>query len=318
MSKKVMVTGGAGFIGSNLVEKLVNDKYETIVCDNLSTGRIENLKNVMTEIKFYECDINDDKIFEIIKGVDTVFHQAAIPSVPRSVEDPITTNKANIDGTLKLLIAAREAKVRRFIFASSSSIYGDTQELPKRENMIPNPLSPYAITKLTAEHYCRVFYDLYGLETVCLRYFNIFGPKQNPESQYAAAIPKFINMVLNNVKPTVYGDGCQTRDFTFVENVVSANILAMSAISAPGKIINIGCEKAISVNELVNIIKKILKSSIEPEYLPKKPGDVRDSLSDITLAKKILNYFPATDIYEGLEKTCKYFSDIHRIANRKL
>lgn len=307
--KKVVITGGAGFIGSNLAEYLCREGYEVHIIDNLSTGRIENLDGFRDKVTFHKMDINDSSIVDVMKGTDTVFHQAAIPSVPRSVSEPAVSNHANIDGTLNVLLAARDADVRRVVFASSSSVYGDTPTLPKKEDMFPSPLSPYAISKLTGEYYCRVFYSLYGLETVCLRYFNIFGPRQNPESQYAAAIPKFIKAIREGTPPTIFGDGEQTRDFTFVENVVSANVLAMNAPAAPGTVANIGCGTRISVNRLVAIIKEIIGSEIEPQYLDPRPGDVKHSLADISVARDKLGFQPLVSIENGLARTCEYFKN---------
>ena len=302
---KVVVTGGAGFIGSNLAEELLK-KHEVTVIDNLSTGRIENLDQIMNRINFIEGSITDlDLLKEAFSGSDTVFHQAAIPSVQRSVDNPIASNEANVEGTLKVLVAARDCGVRKVVYASSSSAYGDTPTLPKHEDMKPNPMSPYAISKLAGEYYCRVFSEVYGLKTASLRYFNVYGPRQNPESQYAAVIPRFITRVLANSPPVIYGDGKQTRDFTFVKDVVKANILAMES-PAQG-VFNIACAKRVSLNELAGKIMKITGIRIDPIYEEPRQGDVRDSLADITEARRELGYEPDFDLDSGLEETIKWF-----------
>jgi len=302
---KVVVTGGAGFIGSNLAEELLK-KHEVTVIDNLSTGRIENLDQIMNRINFIEGSITDlDLLKEAFSGSDTVFHQAAIPSVQRSVDNPIASNEANVEGTLKVLVAARDCGVRKVVYASSSSAYGDTPTLPKHEDMKPNPMSPYAISKLAGEYYCRVFSEVYGLKTASLRYFNVYGPRQNPESQYAAVIPRFITRVLANSPPVIYGDGKQTRDFTFVKDVVKANILAMQS-PAQG-VFNIACAKRVSLNELAGKIMKITGIRIDPIYEEPRQGDVRDSLADITEARRELGYEPDFDLDSGLEETIKWF-----------
>lgn len=302
---KVVVTGGAGFIGSNLAEELLK-KHEVTVIDNLSTGRMENLNQIINKINFIKGSITDlDLLKDAFSGSDTVFHQAAIPSVQRSVDNPIASNEANVEGTLKVLIAARDCGVRKLVYASSSSAYGDTPILPKREDMKPNPKSPYAISKLAGEYYCRVFSDVYGLKTACLRYFNVFGPRQNPESQYAAVIPRFITRILANKAPVIYGDGQQTRDFTFVKDVVKANILAGKA-EAEG-VFNIACGKRISLNELAGRIMEIAGHRVETIYDKPRAGDIKDSLADITAAREALGYYPDYDMNSGLEETIKWF-----------
>ena len=302
---KVVVTGGAGFIGSNLAEELLK-KHEVTVIDNLSTGRIENLDQILDKINFIKGSITDlDLLKEAFLGSDTVFHQAAIPSVQRSVDNPIASNEANVEGTLKVLVAARDCNVRKVVYASSSSAYGDTPTLPKKEEMKPNPKSPYAISKLAGEYYCRVFSEVYGLKTACLRYFNVYGPRQNPESQYAAVIPRFITRVLAHEPPVIYGDGTQTRDFTFVKDVVKANILAMQS-PAEG-VFNIACGQRVSLNELAGKIMEITGIKLETIYDEPRQGDVRDSLADISEARRELVYAPDFDLNMGLEATVEWF-----------
>jgi UDP-glucose 4-epimerase len=302
---KVVVTGGAGFIGSNLAEELLK-KHEVTVIDNLSTGRIENLDQIRDKINFIEGSITDlDLLKEAFSGSDTVFHQAAIPSVQRSVDNPIASNEANVEGTLKVLVASRDCNVRKVVYASSSSAYGDTPTLPKKEDMKPNPKSPYAISKLAGEYYCRVFSEVYGLKTACLRYFNVYGPRQNPESQYAAVIPRFITRVLAHEPPVIYGDGTQTRDFTFVKDVVKANVLAMQS-PAEG-VFNIACGKRVSLNELAGKIMEITGIKLDPIYDEPRQGDVRDSLADISSAGDKLGYEPDFDLDSGLEETIRWF-----------
>jgi len=302
---KVVITGGAGFIGSNLAEELL-EKYEVTVVDNLSTGRIENLYDSIDKINFIEGSITDlDLLKDIFSGSDTVFHLAAIPSVQRSVDNPIASNEVNVEGTLKVLVASRHCDVRKVVYASSSSVYGDTPVLPKKDDMKPNPKSPYAISKLAGEYYCRVFSDVYGLKTVCLRYFNVYGPKQNPNSEYAAVIPRFITRILAHKPPVIYGDGEQTRDFTFVRDIVKANILAMES-EAEG-VFNIACGQRISLNELANKIMDITGIRIEPTYEKPRHGDIRDSLADISSAADKLGYKPEFNLNSGLEGTIKWF-----------
>ena len=302
---KVVVTGGAGFIGSNLAEELLK-KHEVTVIDNLSTGRIENLDQIIDKINFIKGSITDlDLLREAFLGSDTVFHQAAIPSVQRSVDNPIASNEANVEGTLKVLVAARDCNVRKVVYASSSSAYGDTPTLPKKEEMKPNPKSPYAISKLAGEYYCRVFSEVYGLKTACLRYFNVYGPRQNPASQYAAVIPRFITRVLAHEPPVIYGDGKQTRDFTFVKDVVKANILAMQS-PAEG-VFNIACGQRVSLNELAGKIMKITGIKLDPIYDEPRQGDVRDSLADISSAGDKLGYRPDFCLDSGLEETIRWF-----------
>lgn len=302
---KVVVTGGAGFIGSNLAEALVEGGYDVVVVDDLSTGRIENLHTLRERLELVRGSItNLELLRDVLKGATCVFHQAAIPSVQRSVESPLATNEANVNGTLKVLIAARDCGVEKVVYASSSSVYGDTPELPKREDMVPEPLSPYAVSKLAGEHYCEVFSEVYGLKTVCLRYFNVYGPRQDPTSQYAAVIPSFITRVLDGKPPVIYGDGEQTRDFTFVKDVVRANILAMERGEG---VLNIACGRRVSINELAHKVMEIVGVELEPIYESPRQGDVRHSLADISRAKAELGYEPAYDLVEGLKETMKWF-----------
>ncbi len=305
-----LVTGGAGFIGSNLVEALLARGHRVRVLDNFATGNRENLKPFLGQIELIEGDLRSYHIVrEAVSGMDFVLHQGALPSVPRSIQDPVTTNDVNVTGTLNLLHAALDARVQRVVFASSSSIYGNSPELPKREDMIPNPLSPYAVSKLAGEKYCQVFSQIYGLHTVCLRYFNVFGPRQNPDSQYSAVIPKFIKAILCDQRPTIYGDGEQSRDFTFVENVVSANILATEVDCPPGMVMNCAAHQRITLNELVEHVNRILSKKIQPEYTDPRPGDVKHSFADIALIKKTLGYEPAVYFEDGLRRTIEWFKN---------
>ena len=304
-TKNVVVTGGMGFIGSHLAEKLLEDNEVTII-DNESTGKIENIRHLLdhknlTVIKGSIVDLN---LTEIFKDKDYVFHLAAIPSVPRSVKDPFSSNNSNVTGTLDVLIAAKDAGIKKVIFSSSSSVYGDTPTLPKREDMPINPMSPYAITKATGEMYCGVFQDLYGLPTVSLRYFNVFGPRQDPNSQYAAVIPKFITAILNDESPVIYGDGEQSRDFTFVKNVVDANILSRE--SKKTGIFNIACGRRITINQLADYINEILGKEIKSIHAEPRPGDIKHSLADISKAKEF-GYNPIDDFKNELKTVAEWF-----------
>ena len=304
---KAIITGGAGFIGSNLAEVLSRDN-EVIIVDDLSTGNDANISGF--EIELVKGSVTDlDLLRKIFKGADYVFHQAAIPSVPRSIKDPVSTNEANVTGTLKVLIAARDCGVKKVIFASSSSAYGDTPELPKREDMNPNPLSPYAVTKLIGEYYCNVFDEVYDLKTVALRYFNVYGPKQDPHSDYAAVIPKFIKRIQEGKPPIIYGDGNQTRDFTSVDDVVSANILAAES-DAKG-VYNVATGKRITINELANVIMAIMGRDLDPIHEKPREGDVLHSLGDITKAKKDFGYAPGDKLEANLKETVKWFRELY-------
>ncbi|MDD8043256.1 MAG: SDR family oxidoreductase [Verrucomicrobiota bacterium] len=312
MSTRVLVTGGAGFIGSHLTEALLRAGHSVRVLDDLSSGRRENLANLNGDIDFIEGDICDAAtVKRAVAGVDTVFHQAAMASVPRSVERPRETNTVNIGGTLELLCAARDAGVRRFVFASSSSIYGDNPVLPKSEEMALSPISPYGLQKQAGEQYVCMFHRLYGLETLAIRYFNVFGPRQNPESDYAAVIPIFITRLLQGRAPTVYGDGEQSRDFTYVENVVRANMLCMDAPSgAVGRAYNVACGERYSLNDLLRMINAELGTLTEAEYTAPRPGDVKHSQAAIALARRELSFEPVVGIEEGLASTIAYYRGI--------
>jgi len=304
MASRYLVTGGAGFIGSHIVKRLVAEGAHVRVVDNLSTGQMRRLDSVRSAIDFIEADLADATTTrKAVGGIDYVLHQAAVPSVQRSVADPVTTNRANVTGTINLLEACRNAQVRRFVFAASSSAYGDTEVLPKREDMESNPLSPYALQKFVGERYCRLYYELYGLETLSLRYFNVFGPGQDPHSEYSAVVPKFISRLLANQPITIYGDGEQSRDFTYIENVVEANLLALKAPNAAGTLCNIGCGERITLNRLVSLLEQQLGVSAQVIFAPPKAGDVRHSLADIERAKAILQYRPKITVEEGLRRT---------------
>ncbi|MBD3168991.1 MAG: NAD-dependent epimerase/dehydratase family protein [candidate division Zixibacteria bacterium] len=305
---KYLVTGGAGFIGSNIVRKLIEQGKSVRVIDNFSSGRRSNIEPILDQIEFIEGDVRDFwTVNRAVQGIDYVMHQAALPSVQRSIDNPLTSNEVNINGTLNLLEAARFHKVKRFVYASSSSIYGDTEVMPKNESMPPSPLSPYAISKLAGENYCRIFYQLYGLETVALRYFNVFGPNQNPYSQYSAVIPKMITALLKGKQPTIYGDGEQSRDFTYIDNVVNANLLACRSEGGVGKVMNIACGDEYSLNILMGKLNSIIGSEIKPIYTDSKPGDIKRSLADISLARENLKYETTVGLDEGLLKTVEYF-----------
>lgn len=309
MDCEFLVTGGGGFIGSNTVRFLLARGHSVRVIDDFSTGRRENLREVADRVDLVEGSIEDlDMCRKAVRGIRYVLHMAAIPSVPRSVEDPLTTNNVNITGTLHMLLAARDAKVERFVLSSSSSVYGDTRELPKREDMLPSPRSPYALSKLTNEYQCRLFSELYGMKTYSLRYFNVFGPRQNPKSQYAAVVPIFIDAMKRGVAPTVYSDGEQTRDFTFVENVIDANLACCRAPDeAVGRVFNIGCGGRMTVNDLGRAIARAMGKKFEPRYAPPRPGDVRDSQADISLAHRLLGWQPRVDVDTGLRRTVEWF-----------
>src|SRR5690606_31087365 len=287
-----LVTGGAGFIGSNLTEELIAQGAKVTVIDNFVTGFRENLDEIKGDLDFVEGDINDTALLaKILPGVDCIFHQAALPSVPRSVENPVETHQACVNGTFNLLNAARNAGVRRVIYAASSSAYGDQPTLPKVETMRPEPLSPYAAAKLVGEYYCGVFYNVYGLETLCLRYFNVFGPRQNPSSAYSGVISRFIDALMSGGRPTIFGDGEQSRDFTFVENVVAANIAAATTGKGIGSVMNVANGERVSLNELLDSLKTITgRTDVEAKYLPARKGDVMHSQADNTLAVECLGY----------------------------
>jgi UDP-glucose 4-epimerase len=302
-----LVTGGAGFIGSHLVEALVDRGHAVRVADSLITGKRSNLDHVLSA-EFHEGDLADlDFAHRVARGCDYVLHQAAIPSVPRSVNDPVTSNRANVDATLNVLVAARDAGVKRVVFAGSSSAYGNTATLPKSEDMPANPLSPYALQKVVGEQYLQMFTRLYGLETVSIRYFNVFGPRQDPSSPYSGVISVFATALLENRSPRIYGDGGQTRDFTYVANVVDGVLRACEAQGASGEIINVATGGRISLNELFSVMKKIVGATVDPIYAELRQGDVRDSQADIRKAKRILGYEPTVSFEEGLKRTIEWY-----------
>lgn len=308
---KYLVTGGAGFIGSHLAEELVKRGEVVRVLDNFLTGKKENIAHLLDKVKLIEGDIRDLEVCRhAVRGMDFVLHQAALTSVPRSVEDPLLANEINTRGTLNLLLASKETKVERFVFASSSSVYGDDPLFPKKEGKEGKPLSPYAVSKRVGEMYCQVFSQIFGVCTVILRYFNIFGPRQDPLSQYAAAIPIFITRMIRGERPTIFGDGEQSRDFTYVANVVQANILAVEAQGVSGEIFNIACGRKTTINSLAEKINKLLKKKITPLYTDPRPGDIRHSFADITKAKKMLKYEPKVSFEEGLKETIRWLSEV--------
>ncbi|MCX6789762.1 MAG: SDR family oxidoreductase [Candidatus Gribaldobacteria bacterium] len=306
---KILITGGAGFIGSNLAEKLVEQGQEVVVLDNLATGRLGNLQKIEKKIQFIEGDIRElDFLKESFKGIDFIFHLAALPGVFFSVQSPEQCNKTNIEGTLNVLLAARDNKVKRVIFASSSSIYGGVSEI-NQEDQKPQPLSPYATSKITGEYYANNFYKLFGLETVCLRFFNVFGPHQNPSSEYAAVIPLFIKLAIEDKQPIIFGDGQQSRDFTFVENVVEGMILAMNSAKAAGEVFNLACGDNITVNRLVETIGQILDKKIIPIYQDPRPGDIYRSQANADKIKAMLGFTPQVSFEDGLAKTIAYLKE---------
>jgi nucleoside-diphosphate-sugar epimerase len=304
MADRYLITGGAGFIGSHLVKHVLGAGGNVRVVDNLSTGFAKRLSQIRDSVQLVTADLADNSVAaEVVKDVDYVLHQAAVPSVQRSVVDPVGTNRSNVTATLNLLENSRKAGVRRFVYAASSSAYGDTEVLPKSEDMPANPLSPYALQKWVGERYCKLYHELYGLETVSLRYFNVFGPGQDPYSEYSAVVPKFATKLLAKEPITVYGDGEQSRDFTYIDNVIQANLLALRAPNAPGEVCNIGCGQSVTLNQLIQILEELLKVRAQVTYAPAKPGDVRHSLADITKATRVLGYVPETEVEEGLRKT---------------
>jgi len=306
---KCLVTGGAGFIGSHIVDALVARGCDVRVFDNLSTGKRENLAQVAKKIEFVEGDLRDDQaVRDAVKGIDQVFHVAALRAVLRSVDDPRETDAVNVGGTLNVLLAARDAKVKRVISTSSSSVYGDTEKFPCQENDIPNPQSPYAASKIMGEYYCKIFTKLYGLETVSLRYFNVFGPRQNPESKYSAVIPIFIDCLLKRKSPEIHWDGKQSRDFSYVDNVVEGNIRAALAKNVAGEVFNIACHEEYSVLDIFNGLKDILGvHDTQPNFQPKRAGDVRRTYADISKSEKLLGFKVQTRFPEGLKKTVEWF-----------
>jgi len=309
-----LVTGGAGFIGSNIVEELLKRGEKVRVLDNFSTGKRENILPFIDKVELIEGDIRSYHVVrEAVEDVEIILHQAALPSVPRSIRDPITTNEVNVGGTLNILMAARDSKVKRLVYASSSSVYGNSEELPKHEGMTPNPLSPYSVSKLAGEKYCQVFSKIYNLETICLRYFNVFGPRQDPNSQYSAVIPKLINALLNDERPVIYGDGEQSRDFTYIANVVEANLLASTAICKSGLVVNCACHRQITLNKLVEHINYMLRKNIQPIYREPRIGDIKNSFADIKAIKKTIGFIPKLDFQEGILQTVNYYKDYFNV-----
>ena len=309
MSELYLVTGGAGFIGSNIAEKLVSSGKNVRVIDNFLTGKRENMDTFIDKIEFIEGDIRDlATVNKAIMDVDYIIHQAALPSVPKSVELPIESNEHNTNGTLNILYAAKEAEVKRVVYAASSAAYGDQPQSPKVETMLPMPMSPYAVNKLAGEHYCAAFTTVYGLETVALRYFNVFGPRQDPTSFYSAVIPKFITALLNNESPIIYGDGEQSRDFTYIENIVTANLLACKVEGVGGQLFNIACGESFTLNQLFLDLQDIMGTSTKPIYEAPRVGDIKHSLADINKAKTLLGFEVLVDFKEGLRKTAEWFT----------
>jgi nucleoside-diphosphate-sugar epimerase len=308
--EKLLVTGGAGFIGSNICKRLVSEGCFVRVLDNLLTGKKSNLAEIAHQIEFIEADMGDSDVARsAMRDIDVVLHQGALPSVPRSVDDPAGTHRHCVDATFTLLLTARDAGVKRFVYAASSSAYGDTPTLPKVETMPTDPLSPYAAAKLVGEYYCSVFYKVFGLETISLRYFNVFGPHQDPTSQYAAAIPAFVSAILKDEPPTVYGDGEQSRDFTYIDNVVHANLLAARAEQTQGEVLNIACGEAITVNAIIEMINEMVGKQVKPIYADARPGDVKHSLADITKAQNLIDFNPIVSFNEGLQKAIEWYRD---------
>ncbi len=305
-----LVTGGAGFIGSHIVERLVELGHNVKVLDNLIAGNMENLSSVIDKIEFIDGDIrNLELLKEITKGVDYILHQAALRSVPKSVENPLEYDEVNVHGTLNVFVAARDNGVKRVVYASSSSVYGDQPQLPEREDMLPLLVSPYAASKLANEYYARCFYYNYGLETVGLRYFNVFGPKQSLDNQYAVVIPKFITSILKDEPPPIHGDGSQTRDFTYIDNVVDGNLLACEKEGIAGEVFNLACGQSCSVLDLVKYINEILGKDVKPVFTPPRPGDVKHTLADITKVKEKMGFNCKVDLMEGLRRTVKWFKE---------
>jgi UDP-glucose 4-epimerase len=314
---KYLITGIAGFIGSSIARAILAQGDEVRGIDNLSTGKRENLTGILHQIDFREADLlNLDAVHDACRGVDYIFHEAAIPSVPKSVVDPLGSNRANVDGTVHLLVAAKDAKVKRVIYAASSSAYGDTPTLPKHEAMTPNPISPYAVAKLASEYYMTSFYRCYGLETVCLRYFNIFGPRQDPTSPYSGVLAKFITQMLTGDRPTIFGDGTQSRDFTYIDNTVEANLLAAKAPSAQaaGQVFNVATGERFDLNQTFQLLKKIIGYQGDIKYAPERAGDVKHSLADLSRTEKHLGYKPKVNFEEGLRRTVDWYRGQQKAA----
>ena len=315
-----LITGIAGFIGSSLARAALAEGDKVRGIDNLSTGKKENLAEISKQIDFHEADLTDlDSVHSLFSGVDYVLHQAAIPSVPKSVMDPLGSNRANVDATVNVLVAARDAKVKRVVYAASSSAYGDTPTLPKHEEMFPNPISPYAVAKLASEYYMISFFRCYGLETVCLRYFNIFGPRQDPTSPYSGVLAKFITQMLNGETPTILGDGKQSRDFTYIDNAVQANLRACKAPAnnVAGKVFNVATGRRVDLNETFEILKKIIGVSGDAKYGPERAGDVKHSLADLSRSEQLLGYKPTVNFEDGLRLTINWYRDRETARNNQ-
>jgi nucleoside-diphosphate-sugar epimerase len=307
----ILVTGGAGFIGSHLTTRFVEMGHHVRVMDDFSTGHRANIAHVMNKVDLHESDLRKlEDCMAACEGIDFVFHQGAIPSVPKSVDNPQASHDANVNGTFNVLRAAVHHKVKRVVYAASSSAYGDTEESPKHEGIKPTPLSPYAVQKYAGENYCRAFFECYGLETLSMRYFNVFGARQDPKSQYAAAIPAFVTAILRDEPPTIFGDGEQTRDFTYIDNVVEGNILAMKVDRMQGQVVNVACGGQISVNQVIAAINKVLGKDVKPNHVDRRPGDVRHSCAAIGLAKELLGYEPIVDFEEGLRRAIDYYKTL--------
>ena len=309
MSRLILVTGGAGFIGSNLVRALLERGDRVRVLDNLSTGNRANLSGLTDDVELVEGELRSyERVHAAVRGTELVFHQGALPSVPRSVQDPLTTSAVNVEGTLNVLLAARDEGVRRVVFASSSSVYGNSGELPRVESANPDPISPYGVAKLAAERYCVSFSRVYPLETISLRYFNVFGPRQDPRSQYAAVVPKFITEVAAGRAVPIYGSGAQSRDFTYVANVVEANLLAAEVEGCNGAVLNVATGRSVTVEELADTIGAVLAMEVRKKYLPERAGEVAHSWADVSAAGKLLGWEPHVDLEEGLSLTAQSFA----------
>lgn len=309
MPETYIVTGGAGFIGSHIADRLLRDGHRVRIIDNFSTGKRENLAHLTGDLEIHEVSITDRAALQtVFEGVDYVFHQAALPSVPRSIDDPLTTHEFNVTGTLNVLLAARDAGAKRVIYAASSSAYGDIEGDFKIEDMPSHPLSPYGVSKLAGEYYCQAFTQVYGLETVALRYFNVFGPRQDETSHYSAVIPKFITAMVRGERPSIYGDGTQSRDFTYIDNVVQGNLLAAKSPDAPGMMMNLATGGQVTLLELVDKLNHLLGTSFEPDLLPDRSGDIKHSRASIERARDLLDYTPVVDFDSGLERTVQWYT----------
>jgi UDP-glucose 4-epimerase len=311
---KALVTGGAGFIGSHLLRRLLADGFAVRVLDNFATGRRQNLDGLEKDMELVEGDIQSyERVHNAVNGCDVVFHFAALPSVPRSVQDPLTSNASNVIGTLNVLLASRDANVERVVFASSSSVYGTNPVMPKHEDLVPTPMSPYAVSKLAGEGYCRSFHQVYGLSSVAVRYFNVFGARQDPLSQYAAVIPRFILAGLRGEAPVVFGDGEQSRDFTFVDNAVAGTMLAMRAPDVAGRVFNLACGERMTLNQTIAELETILNTKITAEYRPSRRGDIKHSLADISRARSELGYEPSVSFADGLRRTVAHYAELEGV-----